>query len=68
MGQASEVLDKFQTDKAVDSAIEMADQMNEEEMPHPSNVMLDSAETETRRATLKKNRDDDSPTDFDLEI
>ena len=42
--------------------------MNEEEMPHPSNVMLDSAETETRRATLKKNRDDDSPTDFDLEI
>ena len=47
---------------------EMAEKMNEEEMPHPSNVMLDSAETETRRATLKKNRDDDSPTDFDLEI
>ena len=52
----------------MESAIEMAEQMNEEEMPHPSNVMLDSAETETRRATLKKNRDDDSPTDFDLEI
>ena len=68
VGQASEVLDKFQTDKAVESAIEMAEQMNEEEMPHPSNVMLDSAETETRSVAPKKNRDDDSPTDFDLEI
>ncbi len=68
VGQASEVLDKFQTDEALDSAIEMADRMNEREMPHPSNVMLDPAEAETRRVVPKKRRDDDSPTDFDLEI
>ena len=68
VGQASEVLDKFQTDEALDSAIEMADHMNEGEMPHPSNVMLDPAEMETRRVVPKKRRDDDSPTDFDLEI
>jgi len=68
VGQASEVLDKFQTDEALDSAIEMADHMNEGEMPHPSNVMLDPAEMETRRVVPKKRRDDDSPTDYDLEI
>ena len=68
VGQASEVLDKFQTDEALDSAIEMADQMSEGELPHPSNVMLDPAEAETRRVVPKKRRDDDSPSDYDLEI
>ena len=68
VGRASEVLDKFQTNQDLDSAMEMADQMNEGELPHPSNVMLDPAETETRRVVSKKNRDDDSPADFDLEI
>ena len=68
VGQASEVLDKFQTDEALDSAIEMADQMSEGELPHPSNVMLDPAEAETRRVVPKKRRDYDSPSDYDLEI
>ena len=68
VGQASEVLDKFQTDEALDSAIEMADQMSEGELPHPSNVMLDPAGAETRRVVPKKRRDDDSPSDYDLEI
>ena len=66
--QASEILDKFQTDDALDSATEMADQMNEGELPHPSNAMLDPAEAEIRRVVPKKRRDDDSPTDYDLEI
>ncbi len=66
--QASEILDKFQTDDALDSAMEMADQMNEGELPHPSNVMLDPAEAEIRRVVPKKRRDDDSPADYDLEM
>ena len=68
VGKASQALDKFQTDEALDSAIEMADQMNEGELPHPSNVMLDPAEMEARKVVPKKRRDDDSPADFDLEI
>ncbi len=68
VGKATEALDKFQTDDALDSAIELADQMNEGEVPHPSNIMLDPAELEIRRVVPKKRRDDDSPADFDLEI
>ena len=68
VGKATEALDKFQTDEALDSAIELADQMNEGEVPHPSNIMLDPAELEIRRVVDKKRRDDDSPADFDLEI
>jgi len=68
VGKATKVLDEFQIEEAIDSAIEMADQMNEGEMPHPSNVMLDPAKAENRRVVPKKRRDDDSPTDFDLEI
>ena len=68
VGKATKALDKFQTEEALDSAIDIADQMNEGEMPHPSNVMLDPSESEIRRVVPKKRRDDDSPTDFDLEI
>jgi hypothetical protein len=46
----------------------MADRMTQGEVPHPDNVMLDPAEQETRRAVPKKHRDDDSPTDYDLEL
>jgi hypothetical protein len=42
--------------------------MTQGEVPHPDNVMLDPAEQETRRAVPKKRRDDDSPTDYDLEL
>ncbi|MAM99544.1 MAG: hypothetical protein CMA76_01375, partial [Euryarchaeota archaeon] len=60
--------DRFQTDEALDSAIELADRINEGENPHPSNIMLDSDDSEIRRVVTKKRRDDDSPADFDLEI
>jgi hypothetical protein len=46
----------------------MAEEMTEGEMPHPSNVMLDPAEPETRRVVPKKRRDDDGPSDFELEL
>ncbi len=68
VGKATEALDRFQTDEALDSAIELADRINEGENPHPSNIMLDSDDSEIRRVVTKKRRDDDSPADFDLEI
>ena len=65
---ASEVLDKHQTAHDLESATEMADRMSQGEMPHPSNVMLDPAEQKTRKVAPKKRSDDDSPTDYDLEL
>jgi hypothetical protein len=65
---ASDVLDMYQTEHDIESATEMADRMTQGEVPHPDNVMLDPAEQETRRAVSKKRRDDDSPTDYDLEL
>ena len=68
MDTASEVLDKHQTAHDLESATEMADRMSQGEMPHPSNVMLDPAEQKTRKVAPKKRSDDDSPTDYDLEL
>jgi len=65
---ASDVLDLHQTEHDIESATEMADKMTQGDMPHPSNVMLDPSEQKTRRAIPKKRRDDDSPTDYDLEL
>ena len=65
---ASDVLDKHQTEDAIDAAHKMAEEMTEGEMPHPSNVMLDPAEPETRGVVPKKRRDDDGPSDFELEL
>jgi hypothetical protein len=65
---ASDVLDMYQTEHDIESATEMADRMTQGEMSHPDNVMLDPAEQETRRDVPKKRRDDDSPTDYDLEL
>ena len=65
---ASDVLDMYQTEHDIESATEMADRMTQGEVPHPDNVMLDPAEQRTRRAMPKKRRDDDSPTDYDLEL
>jgi hypothetical protein len=65
---ASDVLDKHQTEDAIDAAIELAEEMVEGDLPHPSNVMLDPAETETRKVVPKKHRDDDGPSDFELEL
>jgi len=65
---ASDVLDMHQTEHDIESATEIADRMTQGDIPHPSNVMLDPAEQETRRVIPKKRRDDDSPTDYDLEL
>ena len=65
---ASEVLDKYQTEDAIDTAIEIAEEMAEGELPHPSNVMLDPAEAESRKVVPKKHRDDDGPSDYELEL
>ena len=65
---ASDVIDKHQAKDDIESVTEIADRITEGEMPHPSNVMLDPAERETRRVVPRKSRDDDSPDDYDLEI
>jgi hypothetical protein len=65
---ASDVLDVYQTEQDIESATEMADRMTQGEESHPDNVMLDPAEQETRKVVPKKRRDDDSPTDYDLEL
>ena len=65
---ASDVMDKHQAEHDIESATEIADRISEGEMPHPSNVMLDPAERETRRVVPRKSRDDDSPEDYDLEL
>ena len=62
------MLEKHQTEHDLESGTEMADRMSQGEMPHPSNVMLDPAEQETRGVVPKKRRDDDSPADYDLEL
>jgi len=61
-------LDKYQTEQDIESATEMADRMTQREVSHPDNVMLDPAEQETHEVVPKKRRDDDSPTDYDLEL
>jgi hypothetical protein len=61
-------LDVYQTEQDIESATEMADRMTQGEESHPDNVMLDPAEQETRKVVPKKRRDDDSPTDYDLEL
>ena len=65
---ASDVLDKHQTEDAIEAAIELAEGMTEEDLSHPSNAMLDPAETETSKTMPKKHRDDDGPSDFELEL
>ena len=64
---ASGVIDKHQTEHDIESATEIADRMTEGEMLHPSNVMLDPAERESRRV-VPKSGDDDSPDDYELEL
>ena len=51
VGKATEALDRFQTDEALDSAIELADRINEGENPHPSNIMLDSDDSEILKSS-----------------
>ena len=62
------MLDKHQTEDAIEAAIELAEGMTEEDLSHPSNAMLDPAETETSKTMPKKHRDDDGPSDFELEL
>ena len=60
---ASEVLDKYQTEDAIDTAIEIAEALAEGELPHPSNVMLSPAEAEPLKTTPTTHQHDDGPSD-----
>ena len=62
VGKAGEVLDEAQTEDAIRDAIEMADQLQESDMIHPENIVLDLDDFDDRLDSLGRDlRDDEDP-------
>ena len=62
VGKAGKVLDEAQAEDAIHDAIEMADQLQESDVIHPENIVLDLDDFDDRLDSLGRNlRDDEDP-------
>ena len=62
VGKAGEFLDETQAEYAIQDAIKMADQLQESDIIHPENIVLDLDDFDERLDSLGRDlRDDEDP-------